>query len=477
MGNEREHSRGIANSGFTLIEVIVAVGVLAIVATSVLSFFSQSAKYNANARMQQRATLASQTVTEDIMSYGDLSEMAYSYQTINKGNGWEIVNSADPTTCTPLTSIVTPAGETVTSVATSTGALAGGNGMKYYFKRPVIVDGTEFLAMVTVDPTPYSTPAGGGTPGDKLQDANDNIAAPSSISKVYYNDLSMPELRSIYTDCNIVAVQSDEDETGINLLASEIGGGASGRAEIRSRIPSGRTWREISIELRYATKEVAGSTEIDEDFVEAKVYFTYRTKNNDGTAIVKHVDVVEDEYAVDDLKNIYIFYQNFCSTYAPSDNTKTDQINLRVNNSAKPGDYSSASDLITKLNKRLNVYLIFTRNASMSDMDYEAYQPMMRFLPAAVTSIIARDNDTSRAMLISNAIKGINLDGTGLIQSKRDEDYKSYTQLGGSLKEFTDAHTGVLLAKDQTLVADVKVQIFDKTGQTEYQISDTGKGE
>lgn len=476
MGNKREHSKGIANSGFTLIEVIVAVGVLAIVATSVLSFFSQSAKYNANARMQQRATLASQTVTEDIMSYADLSEMAYSYQTTNKDNGWAIVNSADPTTCTPLASVLTPSGDTVTSVATSTGALAGGNGMKYYFKRPVVVDGTEFTAMVTVDPTPYSTPAGGGSPGDKLQDANDNIAA-SSISKVYYNDLNMPELRSIYTDCNIVAVQSDEDETGLNLLANQVGGGASGLATIRSRIPTGRTWREIDITLRYATKEVAGSTEIDDDYVEAKVEFVYRTRNDDGSVIDKTVDVIEDEYAVDDLKNIYIFYQNFCTTYAASDDTKTDQITLMVKNSAKPGDMSSAADLNTKLNKRLSVYLIFTRNAGLSDMDYESYQPMFRFGGVAVASIIARDTDTSKAMIVSNAINGVNLDGTGLVQSERDEDNKTYIQSGGSEKHFTNAHTGVLLAKDQTLVADVKVQIFDKTGETEYQVSDTGKGE
>ena len=60
------------NKGFTIVEVIIAVAMLAIVSIPILGSFAQSAKYNAKARNIQKATIAAQTVMEDIKAENNI---------------------------------------------------------------------------------------------------------------------------------------------------------------------------------------------------------------------------------------------------------------------------------------------------------------------------------------------------------------------------------------------------------------------
>lgn len=465
MSNGRKHGKGIADSGFTLIEVIVAMAVLAVVATSLLSLFSQSAKFNANARMQQKATLANQTVVEDIMAYEDLVAMAHGYESVS---GWAVVDSANPVSCTTISSIET----SPTSIITAAGGLANGNTAPYYFKRPVVIDGTEFLAMVTVDPTIYATTALGR--GAKKAAASDNKAS-SLLTDIYYNDLEMPELRSIYTDTNVVVVQSDEDEKGITQLANLYGGDVSvAQGIVRNQIPSGRAWREINVILQYATKESGGVTTIDSDFVEARVEFVYHGEDSSGNPMRTTVDVIEDEFAIEDLRNVYIFYKNFCTTYQETHAHKKDVITFKL---AEATATSSVGMLKNALSGKLSFYLIFTRNG-LTDGEYKEYRPKFVLEDTLNSTMIANDpSDPGKAMIVSNAIKGVEMDAI-LQQSGRDKAAeRKYQKADGSWDTESNGHTGILVSDNQALVADVKVQIFDKTGQTEYQVSDTGKGE
>lgn len=467
MSNDRKHGKGIANSGFTLIEVIVAMAVLAVVATSILSLFSQSAKFNANARMEQKATLANQTVIEDIMTYEDLTAMAKGYES---ESGWAVVDSADPVSCATVSSIET----SPTSIITPAGGLVNGNAAPYYFKRPVVIDGTEFLAMVTVDPTVYATTASGR--GSKKAAASDNKAS-SLLTDIYYNDLAMPELRSIYTDTNVVVVQSDEDDKGINQLAGLYGGDTNvATTAIRGQIPSGDAWREMNVILQYATKESGGVTTIDADFVEARVEFVYYGQDSAGNPIHTTIDVMEDEFAIEDLKNIYIFYKNFCTDYDGIDIHKKDTITLKLNEAIAAS--STVDQLRNALQRQLSFYLIFTRNGLTDDQYANQYQPKFVLQDPLYATMIANDpSDPGKAMVVSNAMNGVEMDAI-LQQSGRDTVAdRKYQKADGSQDTASNAHTGILVAQNQTLVADVKVQIFDKSGETEYQVSDTGKGE
>lgn len=476
MSNKKRCTLGESNAGFSLIEVVVAIGVLAVVATSILSYFSQSSKYNAKARMTQKATLATQKVTEDIFSYEDLPAMAYSYVYTQASNGWQAVNSDNPLTCAMEPGIVT---------AASSPALTGGNNRKYYFKRPVEVDGTEFMAMITVDPTVY-TGAGAKKSYANSHLNSTTISVPGLHPNVLYNDLGIPELRSIYTDRNVVAVQSDEDDMGISNLGQNTNFATTAQKEnhIRSLIPSGVTNREINITLRYATKVTGpGTYDVDYDFVTAVIQFIYHSKDEHGNDIEATINVMEDEYAVDDLQNIYLFFQNFCPFYNPATNATKDKITFEIAG-AYGGETASISNLVSKLHNRLSFYFIVTRNPNFtSDSNFEEYEIPFS-ISSSIASVVKKDTASgheTQSMVVSNAPKSVVCAGSGLQPTNRDvmstRVYQKSSSLGGGTLDVSDGHTGILVAADQALIADVTVDLYDKEGNEKLQTYQTGKGE
>ncbi len=60
------HKRTINDKGFSLVEVIIAMAILAIISIPLLSYFTESLKYNVQARTQQQATVAAQSVMEQL---------------------------------------------------------------------------------------------------------------------------------------------------------------------------------------------------------------------------------------------------------------------------------------------------------------------------------------------------------------------------------------------------------------------------
>lgn len=77
-----------ANQGFSLVEVVIAIAILAIVALPLFSAFAQSAKTNAKARKIMNATNLAQNIVEDIkadgvLTYSGLTEIgASNYENI-----------------------------------------------------------------------------------------------------------------------------------------------------------------------------------------------------------------------------------------------------------------------------------------------------------------------------------------------------------------------------------------------------------
>lgn len=60
------HKRTINNKGFSLVEVIIAMAILAIISIPLLSYFTESMRYNAQAKTRQQATLTAQSVMEQL---------------------------------------------------------------------------------------------------------------------------------------------------------------------------------------------------------------------------------------------------------------------------------------------------------------------------------------------------------------------------------------------------------------------------
>lgn len=66
MGQERIRKQN--NAGFSLLEVVLAMAILAIISLPLLQYFSSSAKYNAMMKNKQKATIMAQELTENLKS-------------------------------------------------------------------------------------------------------------------------------------------------------------------------------------------------------------------------------------------------------------------------------------------------------------------------------------------------------------------------------------------------------------------------
>lgn len=60
------------NAGFSLVEVIIAMAILAIISIPLMKYFTDSMQYSARMERQQRATILAQEVTEDLKGEDDL---------------------------------------------------------------------------------------------------------------------------------------------------------------------------------------------------------------------------------------------------------------------------------------------------------------------------------------------------------------------------------------------------------------------
>ena len=61
------HMKRIDKKGFTLIELIITVAVVAIISVPLLQYFSDSAKHNAKSKVQQNAIIAAQNALEELV--------------------------------------------------------------------------------------------------------------------------------------------------------------------------------------------------------------------------------------------------------------------------------------------------------------------------------------------------------------------------------------------------------------------------
>lgn len=83
------------NSGFSLVEVLVAIVILAIISLPVLSTFSNAARINAKARRTENANTAINNIVEEarIVSLDNLADGngKYNYQTLGTSNNTYLV--------------------------------------------------------------------------------------------------------------------------------------------------------------------------------------------------------------------------------------------------------------------------------------------------------------------------------------------------------------------------------------------------
>lgn len=160
--------------GFSLIEVIIAVALLALMALPILAYFTNAAVTTSRGKNTQKATMAAESVLEELNTFDTLEQMEQ-YIKDETGAGtsdWTITQAESVTG--------EPGKDSVTTVT----------------KKNIMVDGSSYHAKVTLE---YDYP---------LSMANPSYTNP--------NQKEMPELKEVYSSENAVIKESDQQDRAVS---------------------------------------------------------------------------------------------------------------------------------------------------------------------------------------------------------------------------------------------------------------------
>jgi len=147
--------------GFSLIEVIIAIVMLAVLATPLIAYFTRASVSTSNGKNTQRANMVAQSVTEELGSLDTFEQIEQSL-IADTASGWNLESAFDASTRqTKLSKIVT-------------------------------LDGMNYRADVKLDYDYDPVDKDGNTIGAK------------------YNNYDMPKLKQIYSSSNVVIEETDQ---------------------------------------------------------------------------------------------------------------------------------------------------------------------------------------------------------------------------------------------------------------------------
>lgn len=161
--------------GFSLVEVIIAVAVLAITAMFLLSYFSGANRYANWGKKTQKADMAAQSVVEELASCTTMEQIEQ--MVAASGSSW---------------------------VATSTPDPSGDNA--YYLSRNVSADDMDYTARVKFDFEPYK--------------ATPPPAASGQAAK--FNLYEVPQLEDVYSKNSVVLEETDQTVSATGELVYQV---------------------------------------------------------------------------------------------------------------------------------------------------------------------------------------------------------------------------------------------------------------
>lgn len=282
------------NKGFSLVEVLIAMAILAIISLPILSSFSNAARINSRARKVENANTAANNIIEEakISNLSDLSDLHggtdCKYSLVANNNGvltYYVGNETDS------------------------------NGNAYYKGN----DGERFYITAEFDPTVY-TSHDGDTTENKLNDVNS-----SSIS--VYSDITGPNNYVFRDDsCDESAISHFQYIVGDSFDRSKL----SKKTDITvSVIPTMATDSEfkqtVTIIMTYHYDSHVGYTDyVKTTTLSPNIFSAEKVLNEDGSSY--HFVVSGLKSYSDNVKNLYVFYSPF------DDNTdRKDDFNKEIN--------------------------------------------------------------------------------------------------------------------------------------------------
>lgn len=172
-GSSGRKKRSSMQEGFSLIEVIIAVALLAFMALPIFAYFTNAAVTTSRGKNEQKASMAAESVAEELNAFDTLEQMEEYLKDKSTADPDWTINRAESTTGEPGKDSVT----TIT-------------------KKNIMVDNSPYNAKVTLQ---YDYP---------LSTANPAYTNP--------NEKKMPDLKEVYASDNAVVRESDQLDRAVS---------------------------------------------------------------------------------------------------------------------------------------------------------------------------------------------------------------------------------------------------------------------
>lgn len=292
----KEYRKQNDDRGFTLVELLVAIVVLAIVVVPLLHTFVSSARTNMRARQILRVTTAAQDIMEGLKA-DTIEEIAYQYnfpthdfhiinQDMVNGNIREVLGTTDPTSGSSTYTPVAQGGTKETTTASiysedggTTYEFLGQKEGKYYFvMTDVTLQRATFDALIELDATNYRE---GGLATD------------------LHNDQEVVDISAMDPKCDAFYVQ---EELFITTVLQKM------NAKYNPTTPIVLTDLKQKIEINVDTTVTGG-----QNLTKATIIYNFESKSNGEGMTTPYTYSEEHTFfnnveSKQDLQNVYLFY-------------------------------------------------------------------------------------------------------------------------------------------------------------------------
>lgn len=239
--------------GFSLVEVIIAIAVLAIISMSLLSYFSGANRYANWGKTTQKADMAAQSVVEELASCTTMKQI--DDKVAASGSAWKVLATPKP------------------------------EKNEYSLSRPIRVDGTEYIARVKLDFDSYmSTPKPEPTP--------------TMVSK--FNRYEVPQIEKVYSPNHVVLEETDQTDAAVGDIFVQVY--KTNKAISRASILGGLK-REMHIDMEPYADSSGNMT-----LYLIKGYYKYWYEDA-GLKYECEMPVKDVKIEKDALKKVYLFYR------------------------------------------------------------------------------------------------------------------------------------------------------------------------
>lgn len=262
------------DQGFSLIEVILAVAILALVTLPIINYFTYSGIRTADGKDKQSATAIAENVLDDLNSYDNFEqiESIASKGAVNAKDWTVVPDPADPVkfTYTDLT-------------------------------KNVNMNGNDYEAKVHITYTNHTTTDGKSY--DTGYDSNTLTKDTNEAINSKYNDYSIPNPNQIYGKESIVAKEDDELDQAVSYFLTNEATNAN-NFFTKYNLVQNKLLRKLAIHIEYKDSS--------HDVYRVKLSYLYELNGADASLALKNgiceVPLETTEVKKDTLKNIYFFY-------------------------------------------------------------------------------------------------------------------------------------------------------------------------